>query len=233
MYTLSNFYQSREWTALLQVIRNDRVNDRGEIICAHCGKPIVQKYDCIGHHTVPLAEDNVNDASISLNPELIALVHHRCHNRIHNKLGYAGRKVYVVWGSPFSGKSSWVSESMNEGDLVIDMDSIWQCVSGCDRYIKPGRLTSVAFGVRDTLIDMVRYRRGKWSNAYVIGGYPFEMERNRLINSLSAEGIFIDTDYSECIKRCMACEDGRNKEEWLGYIDDWWRKFSPVTLPTF
>ena len=83
--SLYNFYRSKQWENLLQVLRNERIDAEGNIICAHCGKPIVRKYDCIGHHVIELTEENYTDANISLNPENIKLVHHRCHNLIHNK----------------------------------------------------------------------------------------------------------------------------------------------------
>ena len=223
--SLYNFYRSKEWTNLLQILRNERINAEGYIICEHCNKPIVKAYDCIGHHKIELTEENYTDYNISLNPDNIALVHHRCHNLIHNKLSYSGRQVFIVYGSPLSGKSSYVAEAMAEGDLVIDMDSIWQCVSGCERYIKPARLKSVVFAVRDNLLESVKYRRGKWLNAYIIGGYPYQAERERLIDSLGAREVFIDTDRDTCINRLLACEDNRNKDEWTKYINDWWLQY--------
>ena len=223
---IGNFYQSKEWVNLMRVIRMERVNEQGQIICEHCGKPIVRKYDCIGHHVIELDESNVNDANIALNPENIMLVHHRCHNKIHNKLGYYCGQVYLVYGSPLSGKSTFVKDSMNTGDLVVDIDSIWQCVSGCDRYVKPNRLRSVVFGVRDHLLDMVRMRQGRWQNAFVVGGYPLCGERERLIKSLGAREVFVDTSKEECIKRLYASNDGRDIEAWEKYILDWWEKFS-------
>lgn len=222
---LYNFYRSKEWVNLLKLLRNERINDEGYIICEHCGKPIVKAYDCIGHHKTELTEENVNDIMISLNPDNIALVHHKCHNFIHNKLGYSGRQVFIVYGSPLSGKSSYVAEAMAEGDLIIDMDNIWQCVSGCERYVKPNRLKSVVFSVRDNLLESVKYRRGKWLNAYVIGGYPYKAERDRLIDQLGAREIFIDTDKETCIKRLYETE-GRDCDEWLRYINDWWLQYN-------
>lgn len=224
---LSDFYRGKEWRGLLAVIKSERVNECGYIICEHCGKPIVKSYDCIGHHTVELTEHNYMMPEISLNPDLIQLVHHRCHNIIHNKLGYAQRQVYLVYGSPLSGKTTWVKDSMSDGDLIVDIDNIWECISGCDRYIKPNRLKSCVFAVRDSLIDMVRVRQGKWLNAYIIGGYPLIGERERLIKSLGARDIFIDTDKEECIKRLYECDDKRDKVEWEKFICDWWEKFSP------
>ena len=226
--SLYNFYRSDNWEKLLVVLKNDpaRQDKEGNIICAHCGRPIVKAYDCIGHHIIELTEENHTDANISLNPDNIALVHHKCHNIIHNKLSYAQRQVYIVYGSPLSGKSSFVAEAMNEGDLIIDMDSIWQCVSGCERYVKPNRLKSVVFAVRDNLLESVKYRRGKWLNAYIIGGYPYQAERDRLIDQLGAREVFIDTDRDTCLNRLLACEDNRNKDEWTKYIEDWWLQYN-------
>ena len=223
--SLYNFYRSKEWERLLIVLKNERVDNAGNIICEHCGKPIVRAYDCIGHHKIELTEENYTDANISLNPDNIALVHHRCHNQIHNKLGYSGRQVFIVYGSPLSGKTSYVAEAMNEGDLIIDLDNIWQAVSGCDRYVKPNRLKSVVFSVRDNLLESVKYRRGKWLNAYIIGGYPYEAERLRLADQLGARLIHIDTDKDECLQRLEYCED-RDKDEWSKYINDWWLQYN-------
>lgn len=224
MINLSTFYQSKAWVNLMQVIKSERLTESGEIICEHCGKPIVRKYDCIGHHKIPLSESNVNDALVALNPDNVMLVHHVCHNKIHNKLGHVYKQVYLVWGSPLSGKTTYVKESAEYGDLIVDIDSIWQCISGCNRYIKPDRLKSNVFGVRDTLIDMVRYRRGNWNNAYIVGGYPLIGERERLIASLGAREIFVECGYDECISRLKASGDGRAFTEWKKYIDDWWNK---------
>ena len=225
MNSLYNFYRSDEWENLLIILKNERIDAQGNIICEHCGKPIVRAYDCIGHHKIELTEENYTDYNISLNPDNIALVHHKCHNIIHNKLGYAQRQVFIVYGSPLAGKTSYVTGAMNEGDLIIDIDSIWQSVSGCERYVKPNRLKSVVFSVRDNLLESVKYRRGKWLNAYIIGGYPYQAERERLSSELGAREVYIDTDKETCINRLLASEDNRDKAEWTKYINDWWLQY--------
>ena len=221
---LSDFYGSDQWKAFRLVLINERVNSEGFVICAHCGQPIIKAYDCIAHHNVELTEENYRDYAISMNPDLIELVHHRCHNIHHDRFGNKQqRQVFLVYGSPLSGKTSYVADVMNEGDLVIDIDSIWQCVSGCDRYIKPARLKSVVFGVRDNLLDAVQYRRGRWLNAYVIGGYPFKRDRERLVDRLGAREIFIDTSREECMIRALESEKSGEMQK---YISDWWLQYS-------
>lgn len=231
MFSLATFYQSREWNTLRQIVIHNRLTDEGLTICEYCGKPIVKEYDCIGHHKIELTEENVNDVNISLNEDNIMLIHHKCHNIIHNKLGYGGnvRKVYLVYGSPFAGKCAYVDSVKNDGDLIINVDDIWMCVSGCNRFIKPNRLKSIVFGVRDKLLEDVRYRRGKWVNAYIIGGYPLISERERLCKELGAEEIYIESTMEECMNRLYSLDenDARANEEWNKYIQDWWSKYRP------
>ena len=57
------------------------------------GQPLIKAYDIIAHHKQQLTVQNVNDYSISLNPDNIMLVSMRSHNEIHKRFGYAqGRK---------------------------------------------------------------------------------------------------------------------------------------------
>lgn len=226
MFNLFSFYRSKEWCLLIQHIRHDRRNGEGLNICEYCGKPIVKEYDCIAHHEEYLTEDNVNDYNISLNPNNIMLVHHKCHNIIHDKLSYRERKVYLVYGPPLAGKTTYANNVKSEGDLIIDIDNIWECVSGCDRYVKPNRLKSIVFGIRDYLLDSIKYRRGKWSNAYIVGGYPLISDRERLCKELGAEEVFINSTKEECLKRLYACEDKR-PDEYITYIDEWFNKYTP------
>ena len=224
MYDLSSFYHGKEWRKLVETIRIERVNEDGQLICEYCGKPIVRKYDAIGHHKVELTEENVNDFEVSLNPDNVVMVHHACHNRIHDKLGYSRREVYLVYGPPRAGKTTWVRENMTEGDLVVDMDNVWECVSGCERYVKPKRLNAVVFKVRDVLIDAVKYRLGRWHNAYVIGGYPLSSERERLCRELGAREVFIDATMEECIQRAEGM-DKDSVEDWKKFIAEWFERY--------
>ena len=223
MFSLSTFYQSREWISLLNIIKDERTNEEGFIICEHCGKPIVAKYDCIGHHKEELTELNVNDYNISLNPDNIALVHHKCHNIIHERFGTYTRKVYIVHGAPCSGKSSFVASVANKEDLIMDMDAIWQMISNNELYVKPGRLKQNVFAVRDCILDQIKTRAGQWRAAYVIGGYPLPMERQRLATMLGAELIHIDTSKEECLARA-ADRPG----DWTKFIEEYYEKYQEM-----
>lgn len=228
---LYEFYRSDEWNNFRRLIINERTREDGYIYDEETGKPILKKYDIILHHKIELTEENVRDVNISLNPDNIQVVSFRTHNLIHNRLGYGVRQVYLVYGSPLSGKTTWVNDNRNDGDLVVDIDNIWQCVTGGDRYSKPARLKAVVFKQRDGLLDCVKYRLGKWNQAFVIGGYALESERNRLSKELGAREIYIDSTKEICLERLQVCEDGRDRTEWTQYIESWWESYGQVWKP--
>jgi len=229
MYTLDTFYKSKEWEAFRQVIIAERTRPDGYVYDEETGKPIIKPYDLILHHKEPLTEDNVNDATIAFNPDNIEVVSHRTHNRIHDRLGMARRLVFLVYGPPLAGKTTWVQASKSDGDLVIDMDNLWQAVTGLPRYAKPPKLRSIVFRLRDNLIDAVKYRFGKWTNAYIIGGYPNTGERERLTQELQATPVFIQATEEECMRRLSETED-RDHDEWAAYIIDWFQRYTPPVV---
>ena len=231
MRTLSNFYQSKDWINLTHSLRLERLDSNGQLICQHCGQPITRAYDAVGHHVIHLTEENVNDVNIALNPDNVVFVHMRCHNRIHDRLGGRRREVCLVYGSPLAGKTTYVMDNLEPGDLVIDLSRIWACLSCCPDYVKPPRLNANVFAVRDALLDQVRTRLGKWERAWIVGGYPLISERERICRDYGAREIFIDTPREECLRRLHECNDGRDIRAWEGYINTWWERFSAGHTP--
>lgn len=209
-------------------LKIERANPDGLVICEHCGRPIIRKYDCIGHHIEELTDDNVDDVTIALNPENVQLVHFRCHNEIHKRFGYAVRavqRVYIVYGAPCAGKAAFVSEVAEPGDIVLDIDKLWAAIRAdkCGQYEKPAELKQNIFGLRDLLIDMIRVRRGRWDNAYIIGGYPLQGERERLAEIVGADKIiFVDTPKEVCLLRAREKSDNM-----VGYVESWFDRYHP------
>lgn len=224
-FDLQSFYISKEWTGLLSVLKLERLNENGELICEHCGKPITKAYDCIGHHKEELTLDNVNDTvNVSLNPNNIAFVHFKCHNIIHNRYCKWTRHIYLVYGCPLAGKKSWVNENAGQHDLIIDLDRIHTCISNNPMYQKSGRLSDNAFDIRNLLLDMVKTKRGKWVNAFIIGGYPYRGERERLCVEYGAEPIFIECTKETALERLASRSDSINVKEYTNYIDMWFER---------
>ena len=227
---LNVFYASDKWRNLLEILKQQRVGEDGFLRCEECGQPILKKYDCIGHHIEPLTEENAEDATVSLNPENIKLIHFKCHNKIHERWqGFQKgwkQNVYLVYGSPCSGKTTFVNENANGDDLILDVDRLWDAVCKDGQSKKPPRCRANVFALRDSLLDQIKTRTGKWRCAYVIGGFPLANERARLCDLLNATEVFVEATEEECIRRA----ERERPEGWTEFIQNWFESYSP-TLP--
>lgn len=225
---LQAFYTSTQWQRFRdRYIAERAVKDNGWT-CDMCGQTIDNAEDITLHHKVELTPDNVNDVMISLNPDNIQQVHRACHNKHHKHAGPRGRAVYIVYGPPLAGKSSYVRDRAWRGDLIVDMDSLFQGVSGLNRYDKPDALLANVKAIRSTLIDNIKTRYGRWDNAWIIGGYPEKYHRDKLARDLGAELIYIEMTKEECLAR-LKSDPGRKDRynEWAGYIEKWFKSFRP------
>lgn len=226
--TLSEFYTSDLWRKFRKNLILERINKSdGLIYDEFSGKPILNTYDIVLHHIQPLTMQNVNDYTISLNPDNIQIVTHKSHNEIHKRFGYCTqRKVYYVYGAPCSGKNTFVNNSKGNSDIIVDIDNVWQCLTGGERYNKPQALKTNVFIMRDCMLDMVKTRAGKWERAWIIEGGARKADRERRIKSLGAEPIFIDTDKETCLNR-LANDEKRIKyvDEWTTYIEQYFNEY--------
>ncbi|MBP2657291.1 MAG: putative phage protein [Firmicutes bacterium] len=210
-------YMSKAWIEL----RRNLIIERGPI-CQRCNTLMLDTSKLIGHHTERLTPQNVNDPNVALNPKKIELVCLTCHNQEPGHFaGQASRSVYLVYGAPCSGKSSMVNQLAERGDLILDIDKLFECVSGMSLYDKPDNLRFNVFALRDKMLDMIKTRYGKWHDAYVIGTYPNKAERDRLALELGAEVIYCEATKEEC----DATMRMRQLVGYERYIDRWFTEY--------
>ena len=210
------FYASKAWRELTYNLKIERGGK-----CERCGARPLHFSSLIGHHKIELNNDNVDDPNIALNPNSIEIICHRCHDKEHYRFGNK-QNVYIVYGSPLSGKKTMVQELMQYGDIALDMDALYQAITMQPQYIKPKNVRFNVFKLRDSLLDQVKTRYGQWYDAYIIGGYPDKYERERLAQTLGAELIYCESTKEECIERLFKSD---KPKVWLEYITDWWEKY--------
>lgn len=222
--SLASFYASDEWMTLRRQLLNER-----DYRCEQCDTQYLKDLSQINaHHKIELTVANVNDYHISLNPKNITLLCIRCHNIKHGRAVNVDKHVYLVYGPPLSGITEYVTEHLNRGDLIVDMDMIYQAISGRPQYDKPGQLTGMAFAIHDLLIDKIATRTGKWFNAWVIGGYADKYRREQMIKRIGAEPVFMECSRDECIRRIAVDCKG---DEWIKFIDNWFELYKNTTPP--
>ncbi|RNC62770.1 MAG: hypothetical protein AWM53_01989 [Candidatus Dichloromethanomonas elyunquensis] len=219
---VQTFYASKEWVSF----RLGLIAERGNR-CERCKQIISRPIDVIGHHKIELTPENVKDVIISLNPELVELICFDCHQKEHNRFGYqTEKKVYIVYGPPLSGKTSFVQSQMRRGDIVIDMDRLYEAITMLPAFDKPDNLLGNVRGIYNLLLDNIKTRYGKWNNAWIIGTYPDKYKREKLAEDLGAELIFCEVSKDECLRRLSLDEDRKyRQDEWCGYVNKWFEHY--------
>lgn len=212
-------YTSKAWIEF----RFNLIIERGPK-CQKCGDIIIDTSKLIGHHKIVLTPQNIDDPNVTLNKDNVDLICFDCHNKEHKRYGYNKHSVYIVYGSPLSGKTTLVNQLAQYGDIILDIDKLYESISGQNLYNKPRNLRFNVFALRDKMLDMIRTRYGEWYDAYVIGGYPNKIERERLARELGAELIYCECTKEECYARALKVRD--IKYNWTKYVDKWWEEYS-------
>lgn len=238
---VTQFYNSADWANCKAQVTQERLKD-GALYCEHCGGLILKSFNpneknnkgaIVYHHKKYLTNQNVNDASIAINPDNIAVLHWQCHNIVHNRFCGVGvaieRKVYLITGAPLSGKTTFVKERMQEGDIVLDIDDLWQCMSGQPRYTKPNQLRPAVFNLRNAIKEQIQKGAGSWRNAYIIESLPIATDRKREAERYKAhncEVITMEASREECLNRLYAMPNGRDIKKYEEFINNYFDDYT-------
>ncbi len=134
--------------------------------------------------------------------------------------------VNIVWGSPASGKTTYVKKHMEEGDMVVDLDLIKQSISLKTKTECNDNLLSTAIMIREMLYDLIRKREVDCNNVWVVAGLPKQEERDALETHVRAtQIIFIEATQEECIARAMNDNERKDKAKQLEVIEKWFKQF--------
>lgn len=110
--------------------------------------------------------------------------------------------VYLVYGSPCSGKSTYIKEHKQDGDIVCDVDRLYSAISLNGEHQTELYAQEFASMLHKEMIEIIRERKGHWKNVYVVSlantKEKLQAEKER-INA--DECIFIDTPYEVCMER--------------------------------
>ncbi|MCX7843245.1 MAG: HNH endonuclease [Clostridia bacterium] len=225
-----SFYDSSTWKKTQALYLSSQ-----NYICEDCGGVA-----CIVHHIKHITPDNINDPDITLNWDNLKAVCTECHAIEHmgkdarlNGISFDEEgnvikqpNVYLICGSPASGKTAYVNRNKTNRDLVIDLDLICAALMGEENnnYLNNEPILSVAIEVRTLLYSIVKTRRGNWDKAYIISTISNILEQKALANELNAEIVIINTPLEECIRRLHKDQQRAGKIKMLEELISKWHE---------
>lgn len=98
-------------------------------------------------------------------------------------------KVFLVCGSPASGKTTYVNNHKSPGDFVFDIDLIRQALGATHKTADC--FQPLILEIRRLVYNSLRLQAIGAKNAWVISGLPTKAERERTAKEIGAEIIFL------------------------------------------
>ena len=127
-------------------------------------------------------------------------------------------KIIIVYGPPGAGKNDYVIKNCRYGDLVIDQDMLYKCLTGLDLRDKPAHLHEIIEKIRFNIIEICYYSEIKYT-AWVILTSK-KLRDYFLMKYKKAKLIFFDVSRSECYRNIQK-DKTRNFKNWQIIIDKW------------
>lgn len=141
------------------------------------------------------------------------------------------KHVFLITGSPGSGKTTYAREHAGENDIIFDLDDINQALSGSIHAADPAGL-DVALAMRSAAITEIAKKSGKWQNAYFITAASDRSEIDKLRYMLGAEEIPITTSLEDCKRNILQDETRPDKAGALALAEAWHKNTNPQAKDT-
>ena len=110
--------------------------------------------------------------------------------------------VYIIYGSPCSGKSTYIKQHLKDGDIVCDADRLYSALCFNEEHQTELYAQEVAAKLYEALVEIIRERKGHWNNAYVVSLANTTDKLNKAMEEVNAdEAIYIDTPIDVCMER--------------------------------
>jgi len=140
-------------------------------LCARCEKEGVTEAAEVVDHIIPVRGPYDSLFWVASNHQALSA---RCHSiktreddaKLAQSSTYSTR-VVIVYGLPASGKTTYVLNTMERGDIIVDMDRLAEAISGLPRHSRAETLLPFTASARDAIYARLR-RPSDINTAWII-----------------------------------------------------------------
>ncbi len=128
-------------------------------------------------------------------------------------------KVYVIHGSPLSGKTTYVESHRGSNDIIYDFDKLMVALTGNNMHQHNNNVSSYVIAIRDLIITKLKSEKNI-DNAWIITT-KVSRELNKQLMDLSPEYIEMKIDKATVMERLKKEPGNRDIKLWKKLIDNY------------
>ena len=141
-------------------------------------------------------------------------------------------RVNIVTGPPGAGKNTYVINHFCEGDVLIDLDAIYSCLTQTEAHKeKDSTILTMSLDVRRFLYDYVRrYVQGR--SVWIVACLPNGRKREMLARTFRDAVVYLlNPGKKACLKHIENDKTRTYSSEYASKIvDEWYSSFSPSRI---
>ncbi len=248
------FYKSKQW----QTCRYEFLSSQ-HWLCERCAREGTETPATVAHHKIYLTQSNISNPDISLNwGNLEALCrshhyleHHKSVSSVITESEYSFDEngqlvpkkiirvdkpgVYLICGAPGSGKTSYVQQAKQPGDLVVDLDMLGCALTGDlqNLYADHSTILPLLINIRESIYKDISSRLGTWNRAYVITTEANISNLDTIADSLNAEILIMNTSKEQCLIRINKDPRRRNRVTLYSDLAENWFQTYETSLKSY
>jgi len=126
-----------------------------------------------------------------------------------------------VCGPPGSGKTTYVAERAKRGDLIIDLDDLWEALTGLGRFDESEILLPYIHEARNAVLK----RWGAYRNCdiWFIHCAAWRDKRRAARRMFDADVVILEVSPNECVRRSEG--RGSDRVKLFDMATAWWREY--------
>lgn len=133
------------------------------------------------------------------------------------------KKVFLVTGAPGAGKTTYVRNKKQPGDLILDLDALAAALHGITTpHPDYEPVMDAVLAAREAVYSVIENRKGRWDRAFVITSAPDPRKVDALATRLGATVITMQTTKQKCIEQIQNDPTREMPDNDLRLVDEWY-----------